>query len=116
MAFAILIAGFDKPSPVESGNDMSILEVLILLVVAAICGSIGMAVSGYSRGGCLVSIALGFIGALIGLWLARALTLPEFFTLDVGGVQFPIIWSIIGAALFVAVLGFLTRASSNSPN
>lgn len=95
---------------------MSILEVLILLVVAAICGSIGMAVSGYSRGGCLVSIALGFIGALIGLWLARALTLPEFFTLDVGGVQFPIIWSIIGAALFVAVLGFLTRASSNSPN
>jgi len=26
-----------------------------------------------------------------------------------GGVEFPVIWSIIGATLFVAVVGFLTR-------
>ena len=91
---------------------MTILDFIILLIVAAVCGSLGMAISGYSRGGCLVSIALGFIGALIGMWLARVLSLPELFTLELGGVQFPIIWSIIGAALFVAVLGFLTRAST----
>jgi uncharacterized membrane protein YeaQ/YmgE (transglycosylase-associated protein family) len=94
---------------------MTILDLIILLIVAAICGSLGMAISGYSRGGCLVSIALGFIGALIGMWLARVLSLPELFTLELGGVQFPIIWSIIGAALFVAVLGFLTRASTTDP-
>jgi uncharacterized membrane protein YeaQ/YmgE (transglycosylase-associated protein family) len=91
---------------------MTIFDFIILLIVAAVCGSLGMAISGYSRGGCLVSIALGFIGALIGMWLARVLSLPELFTLELGGVQFPIIWSIIGAALFVAVLGFLTRAST----
>jgi uncharacterized membrane protein YeaQ/YmgE (transglycosylase-associated protein family) len=88
---------------------MSILDLLILLVVAAVCGSLGMAISGYSRGGCLVAIAMGFIGALIGVWLARALSLPELFTLEVGEVRFPIVWSIIGAALFVAVISMLTR-------
>ena len=84
-------------------------------IVAAVCGSIGMAISGYSRGGCFVAIALGFIGAMLGLWLAREMSLPELFVLDIGGVGFPIVWSIIGSALFVAVLGFLTRMSSNNP-
>jgi uncharacterized membrane protein YeaQ/YmgE (transglycosylase-associated protein family) len=93
---------------------MTILDLILLLIVAAICGSLGMAISGYSRGGCLMSIALGFIGALIGMWLARALALPEFLTLEFGDVRFPTVWSIIGAALFVAVLGFLTRLGSRS--
>lgn len=93
---------------------MSLLDVVILLIVAAVCGSLGMAISGYSRGGCLMSIALGFIGALIGMWLARALALPELFTLEVGDLGFPIIWSIIGSALFVAVLGFLARLASRN--
>ena len=92
---------------------MTIFDLLILLAVAAICGSLGMAISGYSHGGCLVAIALGFIGALIGMWLAAALSLPEMFMLEVGGTRFPIIWSIIGSALFVAVLGFLGRPSAD---
>ena len=91
---------------------MTILEFAILLIVAAVCGSLGMAISGYSRGGCLVAIALGFIGALIGMWLARVLSLPEFFILELGEVQFPIVWSIIGSALFVAVISLITRAST----
>ena len=85
------------------------------MVVAAVCGSIGMAISGYSRGGCLVAIALGFIGALIGMWLARELSLPELFTVELGEVRFPIVWSIIGSALFVAVISLFTRASRNDP-
>ncbi len=88
---------------------MTLIEFLVLLLVAGLCGALGQAISGFSRGGCLVSIALGFIGALIGLWLARALGLPELFAVQIGGRSFPIIWSIIGAALFVAVIGLLTR-------
>lgn len=88
---------------------MGLVDLLVLLLVAGLCGSLGQAISGYSRGGCLVSIALGFIGALIGLWLARALHLPELFTINIGGTPFPIIWSIIGSALFVAVISLLTR-------
>ena len=89
---------------------MTLIDLLILLVVAGLCGSLGQAISGYSRGGCLVSIALGFIGALIGLWLARALALPELFAVNIGGTKFPIIWAIIGSALFVAVINFISRS------
>ena len=70
----------------------------------------GQSISGYSRGGCLVAIALGFIGALIGMWIARALGLPELFVLPVGGTHFPIIWSIIGSAIFVAIISLIARS------
>jgi uncharacterized membrane protein YeaQ/YmgE (transglycosylase-associated protein family) len=84
------------------------IDLLILLVVAAICGFIGQAISGYRRGGLLVAIALGFIGALLGTWMARGVGLPELFALQIGDTVFPIIWSIIGAALFMVVIGLLT--------
>jgi uncharacterized membrane protein YeaQ/YmgE (transglycosylase-associated protein family) len=88
---------------------MSLTSLLILLIVAGICGSIGRAIAGYSHGGCLVSIALGFIGAIVGSWLADVLHLPHLYLVRVGGESFPIIWSIIGSALFVAVISFFTR-------
>jgi uncharacterized membrane protein YeaQ/YmgE (transglycosylase-associated protein family) len=90
-------------------GDMTLMNFLILLLVAGLCGALGQAISGFSRGGCLVSIALGFIGAIIGTWLASALKLPELFTVQIGGKPFPIVWSIIGSALFVAVISLLTR-------
>ena len=89
---------------------MTLLDFLVLLLVAGLCGALGQAISGFSRGGCLVSIALGFIGALVGMWLARALGLPEFLPLRVGTTSFPVVWSIIGSALFVAVISLLTRS------
>jgi uncharacterized membrane protein YeaQ/YmgE (transglycosylase-associated protein family) len=80
-----------------------------LLAVAGICGALGQAIAGYSRGGCLGSIAVGFVGALLGLALARWLNLPELFRVNVGGISFPIVWSVAGSALFVAVLAFFAR-------
>ncbi len=88
---------------------MALIDLLVLLLVAGLCGSLGQAIGGYSRGGCLVSIALGFIGALLGMWVARNLGLPELFAVNIGGTKFPIIWSIIGAALFVAVINLISR-------
>ncbi len=86
-----------------------LIQLLVLLLIAGVCGALGQAIGGYSHGGCLVSIALGFIGALLGTYLARALGLPELLVIPAGGMNFPIIWSIIGAALFVAVLGLISR-------
>jgi uncharacterized membrane protein YeaQ/YmgE (transglycosylase-associated protein family) len=88
---------------------MTWIDLLLLLLVAGVCGALGQAISGFSRGGCLVSIALGFIGAILGMWLARQLGLPELLILPIGGKSFPVVWSIIGAALFVAVISLLTR-------
>lgn len=88
---------------------MTVLQFLLLLCVAGLAGGLGQALAGYSRGGCLASIALGFIGALLGSWLAGALGLPGVLVITIGGEPFPLIWSILGAALFVAVLGALSR-------
>jgi uncharacterized membrane protein YeaQ/YmgE (transglycosylase-associated protein family) len=88
---------------------MTLVDLLILLLVAGVCGALGQTISGFSRGGCLVSIALGFIGAILGMWLARQLGLPELLIVPVGGRSFPVVWSIIGSALFVAVISLLTR-------
>ncbi|HXG92348.1 MAG TPA: GlsB/YeaQ/YmgE family stress response membrane protein [Blastocatellia bacterium] len=89
---------------------MTLFQFLMLLLVAGICGSIGQAIAGYSAGGCLASIALGFIGALLGVWLAPKIGLPELFVISIGGSSFPIIWSIIGSALFVAIISLITRS------
>jgi len=89
---------------------MTLVQLLVLLLIAGLCGAVGQAIGGYSRGGCLVSIALGFIGALLGMWLAGRLGLPELFAIQIGNTNFPIIWSIIGSALFVAIISLLTRS------
>ena len=88
---------------------MSIPALLILIVIAAVCGAIGKAIAGDVRGGLVVSIVLGFIGALLGPWVAGLLKLPEPFMVTIGGHPFPVLWSIIGAALFVAVIHLFSR-------
>ncbi len=87
---------------------MSLIDFLILLLIAGLCGAAGQALTGYSRGGCLGSIAVGFVGALLGIWLARQLGLPTVFAVSVGGTAFPIVWSIAGGAIFVALLSLIS--------
>lgn len=87
---------------------MTLVEFAVLLVVAGICGSIAQAIVGFTRGGCLVSVAFGFIGALVGPLIAGALGLPELFMLQIGEEVFPIIWSIIGAIVVGLIIGLLT--------
>ena len=88
---------------------MTLGGLLLLLLIAGICGSLAQGLTGYSHGGCLVSIALGFVGAILGTWLGRVLGLGEILAIQFGGQSFPIVWSIIGAALFVALLNLLNR-------
>lgn len=88
---------------------ISLPSLLILIVIAAVCGAIGKAIAGSARGGLIVSIALGFVGAILGPWVAGKLDLPEPFMVNIGGHPFPILWSIIGAALFVAIIHLISR-------
>ncbi len=90
-------------------GSMGLVGWIVILVIAGVCGMIGEAIAGYSHGGCLGSVALGFIGALFGIWLAQLLHLPELFVFHVGGSRFPAIWSIVGSALFVAVISVFRR-------
>jgi uncharacterized membrane protein YeaQ/YmgE (transglycosylase-associated protein family) len=87
----------------------SIYELLMFLAVATICGGIGQALAGYSVGGCLFSLVLGFGGAWLGAWAAEQLGLPPLYILEFNGQAFPIVWAIIGSVLFAVVLSLLTQ-------
>lgn len=88
---------------------MSLMGFIVLLVIAAICGALGQALAGYSLGGCLVSIVVGFVGAFLGMWIARQFGLPEWFVVTVDGEPFPIVWSVLGSAVLAAIVGLVTR-------
>ena len=88
---------------------MTVLEFIVYLIVAGVCGAIARALGGGTGGGFIVSILLGFLGAFVGTWLARLLHLPELFSVAVAGRSFPIVWSVIGGMLLVLLAHALTR-------
>lgn len=87
---------------------MTLIGVVVLLVIAGVCGSLGAGLAGYSHLGCLTSIVLGFLGAWLGAWVARQLHLPTLWVVHVQRESFPVVWSILGAALFAGVTSILT--------
>jgi len=87
---------------------ITLTGLLVLLVIAGVCGAIGRALGGGTRGGFLISIVVGFVGAVLGLIVADAMDLPEILSVNVDGRSFPIVWSILGGALFVALAHMLT--------
>ena len=89
-------------------EEMTLTGFILLLLIAGIVGAIGQSLSGYSFGGCLVSIIVGFIGAYVGVWLAGQLGLPEVFSITIEGESFPIVWGIIGSASLSLILGLFT--------
>ena len=93
----------------EGSTSMSLISMILLVLIAGICGAVGQSIAGYSRGGCLASVAVGFIGAMLGMWVARMVGMHELFAVRIGSQSFPIIWSIIGSALFVALISFISK-------
>jgi uncharacterized membrane protein YeaQ/YmgE (transglycosylase-associated protein family) len=89
---------------------MTLIGFLVLLLIAAICGSVGQSLAGYNLGGCLVSIVVGFIGAYLGMWIAGKMDLPAIFEINIDGKPFPVIWAVIGSAIFTLVVALLRRA------
>jgi uncharacterized membrane protein YeaQ/YmgE (transglycosylase-associated protein family) len=94
---------------------MTLLEVALYLLVAGLAGALGQTLAGYSHRGCLASIAIGFVGALLGSWLAGLLHLPEIFVVRIDGHPFPVVWAIAGSALFVAILGAFSSGRRPPP-
>ena len=88
---------------------MTLIGFLVLLLIAAICGGIGQSLAGYDLGGCLVSIIVGFIGAYIGLWIAGKFGLPEIFAISIQGQPFPVVWAVIGSAVFTLIVALLRK-------
>lgn len=91
------------------GATMTFWEAFLLVLAAGLAGGLAKSLIGFSRGGCVGAILFGFVGALVGRWLSRQLELPDLWEIPVGDRAFPVLWSIVGAMLFVAVLSLLAR-------
>ena len=82
---------------------MDLLGLLVLLIIAAICGAVGEMIGGVKMpAGWIGSIVAGLVGAWIGGMLLR-------FGPVIGGIQ--VIPAIIGAILFVLVLRLIFSAT-----
>jgi uncharacterized membrane protein YeaQ/YmgE (transglycosylase-associated protein family) len=83
---------------------VDLLELLILLVIAGICGAIAEFVVGFNPGGLLISIIVGVVGAYLGSWIAGLLHLPALLRIPIGGMAIDLLWSVIGSILLLLVL------------
>lgn len=90
---------------------MGFIAFIFMLLIAALTGSVGARIAGRKNLGCLTSMLLGFVGAAIGTLIARELDLPSFLSLRFGGSPFPVVWAVLGSALFVAFLNLVSRPS-----
>jgi uncharacterized membrane protein YeaQ/YmgE (transglycosylase-associated protein family) len=88
---------------------MTLLELVVYLVIAGVCGALARALAGGTPGGFVISVLLGFLGAFVGTWIARMMHLPVFVVVDIGGHPFPIVWSILGGLLLAALAHALVR-------
>ncbi|SDE07669.1 Transglycosylase associated protein [Paenibacillus sp. UNCCL117] len=88
------------------------IGVLVTLIMAVVIGAIGSALApGAMPGGIIGAMIAGFVGAWIGAWLFRQLGIGDL-GLVIGG--FAVIPAIIGAALFVFLLGLVARGMSRN--
>jgi uncharacterized membrane protein YeaQ/YmgE (transglycosylase-associated protein family) len=90
---------------------MVLLDFILILLIAAIAGGFGRLLAGYYPGGLFASILIGFIGALVGTWLARILLLPAWLTFTVGGTIFPFLWAVLGSTLFLLLLNLIVSST-----
>ena len=87
-----------------------ITQILPLLLVAVVAANLGQVIYGYSVGRYLVALIVGFIGAFFGMGVARLFGFPELIPFVIRGEIFPVMWSVIGSATLLWLLGSLIRA------
>ena len=92
---------------------MSLIDLALISVVALLCGSAAQLTSGYARGGWIVHMTLGFMGAAAGVLLSRMFNFPEIYDVTTGTNNFPIVWALVGSVFLVAAVGLFVKPSQH---
>lgn len=91
-----------------------LIEFVIILIIAGICGAAAQALLGVRRNNFLVSMVIGVIGAYIGTYLAQRYGWPSFLMLPIGPSNFDIVWALGGSLLLVFVLSLINDTRRRS--
>jgi len=71
---------------------MGLISLLIILLIAAVCGAIGTAIVGVDKKGCLTNMVIGMQLDIRDIFYYRSI---------------PILWTIIGSAVFILGINLL---------
>lgn len=88
---------------------MTIIGFLLFILVGAICGGIAEAVVGFSPGGFLMSVAVGFAGAWIGGAIAPRMGLPSLLAVRIEGHSIEVVWAVLGAIVLLLAMSVIRR-------
>ena len=95
---------------------MNVLGILLLIIIAGICGAIAEFLVGYSPGGLVLSGSVGVIGAyfgnIFGEWIYQLFSF-RFLSVQVGNIVIDIVWAIVGSIVFLLVLSLLRIGRRN---
>ncbi len=83
---------------------MGFVQLLLLLLIAGVCGFAASQLMGARRQNVIILIVLGFVGACVGQWIAGYFGLPLLLPLNLGGRMFPLVWAVIGSVVVVGVV------------
>lgn len=86
---------------------IDLLELVIILIVAGICGGVAQALLGLGRSNFLFSIIIGVIGAYLGTLLAQQFGWSGILPLTIGNSSLDLGWAFLGSLLLVFVLSLL---------
>jgi uncharacterized membrane protein YeaQ/YmgE (transglycosylase-associated protein family) len=86
---------------------MTVVELIVLLLVAGILGVVSQRITGIEPGGLIMSVVLGFIGAWLGRGFSVWLSIRDLIYLDIAGSRFPLLWSILGGVVVTTIVGWL---------
>ena len=88
---------------------MNSYDIALIFLTAIVCGTLAQLTSGYSKGGWIVNLVVGFLGALAGVLVSRSLNAPVIYDLAIRNTRFPVIYSVVGAVIFLAGIGLFIR-------
>lgn len=88
---------------------MTLFGFLLLVVVGAVCGAVAELIVGYSPGGFLASVAIGFVGAWIGGYLAGILHFSPMFVVHIEGHALDVVWTVLGSIVLLLVVSLFRR-------
>jgi len=83
---------------------MGWLNVLMLLAIAGVCGFVASKLMGAKRINIVLMIVLGFVGAVVGQWIADYFGMPLVLPLYIGAKTFPLLWAFLGSIVVVGIV------------
>ncbi|HYF01409.1 MAG TPA: hypothetical protein VEJ18_20975 [Planctomycetota bacterium] len=89
---------------------MNVLEFIVLVILAGMLGVVAQRILG-TKYGLLVTVVLGFVGALIGLQLGKWFHLGVRLYLVVGNEQVHLFWATVGALIVTFVAGIISKSN-----